>query len=76
MAQPKNPSVEEKTERDLLKEINARLNQLVGLIAIQGKSEDDQIRILTDLGFDSRTTGSFLGLPPGTVRRRRSQKRR
>lgn len=76
MAQKRKSGEKEKTEKDLLEEISARLNQLVGLVAVQGKSEDDQIRILTELGFDSTTSGSFLGIPPGTIRRRRSQTRR
>ena len=61
-----------KTETQLLEEISDRLNQMVGLIAIQGKPQDDQIDILTTLGFDSTRVGLFVGMSGDAVRKRRS----
>lgn len=61
----------EKTERQLLEEINERLKQIVGLLAISGKSQDEQISILTELGFDSTTVGNYVGLSGTAVRNRR-----
>ena len=67
---------EEKTERQLLEDMNERLRQIAGLLAIQGKSQDDQIAILTGLGFDSKMIGLFLGMSSDTVRVRRMRNKR
>ena len=66
----------DKTELELLNEINNRLAQITGLLAIQGKSEDEQINLLTGLGFDSKTIGLFLGMSSDTVRVRRMRSKR
>jgi len=62
-----------KTERELLEEMNERLKEIAGLLAIQGKTQDEQIDVLTALGFDSRTIGSFVGLSGEAVRKRRTR---
>jgi hypothetical protein len=67
---------DEKTERALLEEMNERLRQIAGLLAIQGKSQDDQIAVLTGLGFESKMIGLFLGMSSDTVRVRRMRKKR
>ena len=61
-----------KTERELLEEMNERLGQIVGLLAVQNKSQDEQIDVLTGLGFDSRTIGLFIGMSGEAVRKRRT----
>jgi hypothetical protein len=67
---------DEKTERQLLEEMNERLRQIAGLLAIQGKTQDDQIAVLTGLGFDSKMIGLFLGMSSDTVRVRRMRNKR
>lgn len=62
-----------KSTEELLEEISAKIDKLIALIAIQGKSENHQIKILTDLGFDSKKVGILLNLPSGTVRRRNAK---
>jgi hypothetical protein len=66
----------EKTEKQLLEEMNERLRQIAGLLAIQGKSQDEQITILTGLGFDSTTIGLFIGISGDAVRKRRTRNKR
>ena len=46
-----------KSEKELLEEINKKLDTLIGLIAIQDKNQDEQIHILKALGFTSKETG-------------------
>ena len=52
-----------KTERELLEEMNERLREIAGLLTIQGKTQDEQIDVLTGLGFDSETIGLLLAYP-------------
>lgn len=66
----------EKTELELLTEISERLNKILGLLAIDGKGQNQQIEILSGLGFDSKTTGLFVGLSSDAVRQRKSQLKR
>ena len=66
----------QRTERELLEEINERLSTIIGLIAISGKTQNQQIEILDGLGFDSKTTGLFMGLSGDAVRQRKSQMKR
>jgi hypothetical protein len=65
-----------KTTEDLLEEISKKLDKLTGILAIEGKDEDQKIKILTDLGFTSVEAGSLLGLPPGTIRRKNLEMRK
>ena len=64
----------QKTEKELLEEMNERLRDITGLLAIQGKTQDEQIDVLTGLGFDSKTIGLFVGLSGEAVRKRRTRK--
>jgi hypothetical protein len=66
----------EKTDNELLTEINDRLNEVIGLLSIQGKPEAEQIRILDALGFDSNKIGMFLGMSGVAVRKRKMKARR
>lgn len=68
--------VKEKTERELLQRISDRLDRLIGIIAIQGKTQNQQIEILDGLGLDSKTTGLYIGLSSDAVRQRKSQMKR
>lgn len=64
-----------RTTEELLEEISKKLDKLTGILAINGKDEDQQIKILTDLDFTSAEVGSLLGLPAGTVRRKNLEMR-
>lgn len=66
----------DKTQTQLLEEISERLDKVIGLLAIQGKTQDEQIDILTELGFDSKTVGLFVGLSGDAVRKRRSERKK
>jgi hypothetical protein len=65
---------ETRSERDLLADIDHKLDQLVGLMAVQGKDQDTQIAILYGLGFDSFFIGRLLGVPPPTVRKKKPKR--
>jgi len=61
-----------KSEKELLEGINEKLDKLIGILAIQGKNEDEQIRILKVLGFTSKQTGSLLGIEDSAIRHRKA----
>jgi hypothetical protein len=42
---------QDKTEKQILEEINEKLDKLIALNAIQGKNKQEQIKILSSLGF-------------------------
>lgn len=60
----------ESNECELLREISGKLDKLVGLFAAQGKSEDQQIVILRQMGFDWNFIGSVAGIKPKTAQKR------
>lgn len=60
-------------EIELLIQINDKLNKLVALFAIQGKSKDEQIKVLTGLDFSNSEVSTLTGIPKGTVDRIRAQ---
>lgn len=62
-----------KTERQLLEDISEKLDRLIGIIAIQGKTQEQQIAVLSGLGFSSATVGALVGMKPATVRKRKSR---
>ena len=64
----------EKSEKELLEEISKKLDKLIGILAIQGKDKDEQIKILKKLKFTSEETGNLLGLTDTAVRMRKSWK--
>ena len=63
-----------KSEKELLEEISGKLDKIMGVLAIQGKEEDSQIRILKNQGFNSEEVGKLVGLKETTVRMRKSWK--
>jgi len=65
----------QQTDNELLHEISDQLHQIVGLLAIQGKSEEEQIDILSNLGFDSTRIGLYLGMTSAAVRKRKSRRK-
>ena len=56
------------------KEILEKLDKIIGLLAIQGKEKNDQIKVLDSLGFTSKFISALTGIPEGTVGRIRSTK--
>ena len=63
---------QEKTERELLEEINAKMTKMLAILAIEGREEDIKIKILKKAGFTSEETGLYTGLTDATVRKRKS----
>ena len=61
---------------DQFKELCKKLDKIAALVAVQGKDKDLQIKALTKAGFTSHEIGMFTGTAPGTVRRRRSAKKK
>lgn len=57
----------EKTERQLLTEISEKLDNLIGIMAIQGRDKDEQVKILTSLEFSNALISKVTGIPKGTV---------
>ena len=53
---------EKKSTEDLLSEISQKLDKIMGILAIQGKDENTQIRILKKLGFEAIEIGNILGI--------------
>ena len=51
-----------KSTEELLSEISQKLDKIIGILAIQGKDEDTQIRILKQLGFEAIEIGNILGV--------------
>ena len=62
-----------KTELEVLAEISDKLDRLIAVTAIQGRDEEDQIRILYELGYDSFKIGPLVGLSPDVVRKRKGK---
>jgi len=60
----------EKSERALLEEINEGIKQLVGLQAVVGKPEEQQIQILRGMGFDWKFIGVATGMNWDAARKR------
>jgi len=60
----------EKNERELLEEINAKLEKILGVLAIQNiKDVDSKIKILKNLRLSSGEIGTLLGLENVRVRK-------
>ena len=65
----------EKSERELLAEVSDKLDKVIALLAVNGKSENEQISILKELGHDWKFIGTLTGLEPDTARMRHSAKK-
>lgn len=61
------------TEKELLQEICTKLDKLIGISAIQGKEEDDQIKILVSLGYTNSEISRLAHIPKGTVDTKRAK---
>lgn len=65
----KNP----KSSEQLLSEITSKLDQIIAVLAIQGKDEDTQIRLLKKRGFQAIEIEKLLGIS-GKVKDRKNWK--
>ncbi len=56
------------------KAVLEKLDIIIGLLASQNKSKEDQIKILSGLKLKSEMIEKITGIPAGTVRRIRTTK--
>lgn len=63
-------------EAALLREISAKLDRVVAVLAAQGKEKDKQVDILAAAGCDSNFIGVVVGMTGGAVRMRLSRQRK
>jgi len=75
MASSTKKKEKEITELDVLKNIERKIDKLTGIIAVQGKDEYIQIRILNKMGLTSQEISELLGLTSSAVRMRMSRKK-
>lgn len=69
-------SSKEKTEIELLAEINEKLDKMMSVMAIQGKDIDVQIEILHGFGWKWEDVGKFVGIKGDAVKMRYSRNHR
>ena len=69
-------AADQRSERELLGEISAKLDQVIAVLAVQGKERDQQIEALAAAGFDSAFIGRLVGMTPGAVRMWFTRRRR
>lgn len=69
-------AADERSERELLAEISAKLDRVIAVLAVQGKEKDQQIEALAAAGFDSAFIGRLVGITPGAVRMWFTRRRR
>jgi len=59
------------TTDDLLAEMGEKLDKILGVLLVNNKDTDTQIRILRSLGYDWNFVGAATGLSPDAARMRR-----
>lgn len=64
------------TDNQLLHQISNKLDEIIALLLIQGREQDEQIRLLRDRGHDWKQIGSLVGLSADAARKRMSSKSR
>lgn len=62
-----------KETNDLLAEISAKLTRILAVLAVQGKNDEDKIRILYGVGLDSSEIAQITGISPGAVRMKKAR---
>ena len=60
----------EKSEKELLGEISKKIDKLIAIVSLQGKTEDQQLAILKELGFTSKEASVFTGISYSSIRHR------
>jgi len=67
----------EKSEKELLSDINKKLDKLIGILAIQNiKNIKDKIYLLKNLDFKSNEVAPLVGIKADAIRRREGWKRK
>jgi uncharacterized protein (UPF0218 family) len=49
------------------REVIERLDKIIGLLAVQGKEKEEQLKVLTALGFSNSDMSTLTGIPKGTI---------
>lgn len=62
-------------EIELLQEINNNIKKLLGVMAVQGMSDDKKIITLQNMDFNSREISEITGIPIPTVKAKWNKKR-
>ena len=75
MAMKRNAS-QPPTELEYLGEISAKLDTVIGLLAMAGKDRDQKIVILSSLGFNARKIGVLVGMSTEAVKKHNQRKRK
>jgi hypothetical protein len=65
-------TVIQKSDSEIIREINDKLSHLIGLLGIQGKERADQVAFLVGLNFTNAEISRITGIPKGTVDRIRA----
>ncbi len=58
-----------KTTEELLEEISKKLDKIIGVLAIQGKDNITQVKILKSLNYSSEEIGNLIGSTASNVRK-------
>ena len=56
-------------------EVLKKLDTIIGLLAIQGKDTDQQIKVLRSLGFTIKQISEMTGVADGTIKTRMRKER-
>jgi len=68
-------SKKEKSEKELLEEISNKLDQIIAVLATQGKDTDTQIDILHEFDWEWDKIGQFTGMKGNAARMRHMRKK-
>ena len=66
--------VKDSTEKQVLGAIIEKLDRLIGLFVTQGRTEDQQIAILREMGYDWNFIGMVVGVKPDSARMRHKRR--
>jgi hypothetical protein len=58
----------QRSDLEIFESMDRKLDKIVGLLAIQGKEIDDQLRILFSLELESTVIAALVGVTPGYAR--------
>jgi hypothetical protein len=63
----------ETSELTVLKEISAKLDRLIAVMAITNKAEDEHADVLINLGVDAKTISAITGITTNAVAIRKTR---
>ena len=55
------------SERELLQQINKKMDMLILKCAMQGREKHEQVKYLVGLGYPNSEIGTILATPKGTI---------